>query len=535
MGDGDQRGPEAAQRESTAAEVDLERGLELERGARERLELQFALCSDGLCETRPDGTIALVNARLCEIVAQSRERLLGRHLRDLFAPASLESALLPPQGLAKGEAVASQREVVRGDGTLLPAQVNTGTLSNGNHLMSVRDLSAERSAAREREDLEARLRRAERGEAVGWLAAGIAHDFNNLLTPIVGGAEMLLSAHPPGSAARSECEAILEAGKRAAQLTRQILALGRQELLRVRRVDLNAELLRLQTSVQRLAGERVEVQFVLSPIALYVDADPVLLQEVMTTLTLNARDAMPQGGHLAVRSGLQPIEGDFAARVTGAIWKGPYARIDVEDDGAGMEESRLRTIFDPFFTMTHLGKGTGLRLAALGGIVHQHGGIIFAESAPGHGSTFTVCLPAAPVAAARMDSVRSAPRAVGSELILVAEDEPAVRSVLRRMLDLQGYQVVAAASGEEALDALAGIERAPDLLLADVMMPGIDGHQLARRLREQFPGIKLLLISGFPGAFAAGRCTLEPGAQVLNKPFDHSSLCQAVRSALDGR
>ncbi len=526
---------EGARRESAAAKAELERALASERKALDLLQHHLSHSQDGQCECAPDGTLAEVNARLCELVGLPREKLVGRNLRDLFAPTSRDSAWAPPEALALGQAVVTQREVSRADGTLFPAEVIARAAPGGALLATVRDLSAERHAEREREELESRLRRAERGEAVGWLAAGIAHDFNNLLTPVVGGAEMLLSAQEPGSAARSECEAILEAGKRAAQLTRQILSLGRQELLRVRRLELNAELTRLEKPLQRMAGERVELKLALSDQPLNADVDPVLLQEVMTTLTLNARDAMPEGGHLTIRSLLQPPEGDFAERIAGAAWKGSYARIDVQDDGAGLEPSRLQTIFDPFFTISHMGKGTGLRLAAVGGIVHQHGGVIFATSAPGRGSTFTVCLPAAPSAAPQLDAARSAPRALGRELVLVAEDEPAVRSVLRRMLELQGYAVVAAANGDEALTALGRLERAPDLLLADVVMPGMDGHQLAQRLRERFPGIKLLLVSGFPGAFSAGRCTLQPGTQVLVKPFDHSSLCQAVRSALDAR
>ena len=376
------------------------------------------------------------------------------------------------------------------------------------------DVTAER-------DLEARLRQAQRMEAVGRLAGGIAHDFNNLLTVIRGYGELIRSEAAERDADTTDADELIRAADRAAALTGQLLAFSRRGVLQPRVLDPAAVVGDLTPMLRRLLGDHVALRAARPDQPVHVRMDRSQLEQVVVNLAVNARDAMPDGGDLtvSVERVERPAEG-----------VGPVARISVTDTGIGMDESVRDQIFEPFLTTKSPGAGTGLGLPTVLGIVHEADGRIACESAPGHGTTFRIDLPAveppAPGAEARPDV--SAPEGKGR--VLLVEDQPAVRQVAARMLASLGYLVAEAADG---IDALAQLDREPalDILVTDVTMPGMLGPDLARRAVERRPGLPVLLITGYVGD---GRAAVDAGPfHVLAKPFDVGALARAVRTAID--
>lgn len=371
------------------------------------------------------------------------------------------------------------------------------------------------------------LRQAQRMEAVGRLAGGIAHDFNNLLTVILGYTEMLLQQPRPESTA-SDLQGIRRAATRAADLTRQLLAFSRRQVLQPRVVQLNELATETSKMLGRLIGENIRLRMELAPDLWMVRADPTQLDQILLNLAINARDAMPTGGDLTVRTRNLGADETFVASRTGMI-PGRYVELSVEDTGTGMDGETLQHIFEPFFTTKGFGKGTGLGLATVYGVVKQSGGWIYCSSAPGRGTCFQVFLP-------RVDAEdRSRPASEGrarggSETILLVEDEAPVRRIARTILEKAGYRVVEASTAEEAL----GVAAQPvSLLLTDVIMPGMSGRDLALRLLSARPDLKVIYTSGYPDDALGGHQILEPGVAFLEKPFTAEGLLSKVRSVLD--
>ncbi|MDE2490038.1 MAG: response regulator [Elusimicrobia bacterium] len=371
------------------------------------------------------------------------------------------------------------------------------------------------------------LRQAHKMEAVGRLAGGIAHDFNNTLTTIKGYAEMLRAG--AGTAeARTDAAEVLKAVDFAASLTRQLLAFGRRQMLVPRPLDL-AEVVRgAARMLTRLIGEDVRLVVELPDSPLPVYADPSQLEQVLVNLALNARDAMPDGGALTVRA-REAAESEVPPDEDGAPASGRYIALSVADDGVGISPEILPHIFEPFFTTKEKGKGTGLGLATVYGVVAQSGGRLSCESAPERGTTFRIWLPRCEAALRPAAAAETVSDLRGRGRVLLVEDDAAIRQMLARALKTAGYEVAAAANADEALSLEAG--REIDVLVTDVVMPGRNGRQLAMALEKRRPGLKVLYMSGYTDD-AAFRSALRPGTAFLQKPFNPSDLCRKLKELL---
>jgi PAS domain S-box-containing protein len=380
--------------------------------------------------------------------------------------------------------------------------------------------------------LEEQFRQSQKMEAVGQLAGGIAHDFNNLLTAILGNTQLLLRELPPGDSKRGDVEEIRKASERAASLTRQLLAYSRRQMLQPEVLDLNFVVAEMDKMLRRLIGEHIEL--VTAPAADLgrVRADPNQIEQVLVNLAVNARDAMPNGGKLTIETRNVELDDTFAQSHLGAV-PGSYAMVAVTDTGAGMDATVRAHLFEPFFTTKEVGKGTGLGLATVYGIVKQSGGYVSVYSEPGRGSSFKIYLPRIEASTTATAASPKGRPARGSETILVVEDEAAVLSLSCRALESQGYVVLAASDGADALRVVERHGGTIHLLLTDVVMPGISGRELADQLGTRRPGIRVLYMSGYPGDAVVQHGSLPAGSAFLQKPFSPDGLARKVRDVLD--
>ena len=378
---------------------------------------------------------------------------------------------------------------------------------------------------------EQRLHHAQRMESVGRLAAGIAHDFNNLLTVILGFSEFLIDRLPPDEDAYRDASEIRTAAQRATGLTKQLLAFSRQQVLERRVVDLVAAVNDLQPMIKRLIGEHLRCEFNLATPPQLVLIDPGQFEQVVLNLVINSRDAMPAGGHLRVAITRDRLEAARAADL--GVTPGAFVMLSVADNGQGIDPETLEYIFEPFFTTKPPGEGTGLGLATVFGIVRQSGGVIEVQSAVNQGTTFRIYFPlsAAPSADVERQPEQATARAQAST-ILVAEDEQGVRAFLEMALTRAGHEVITSQSGPEAVAAGQRSAAPIDLLIADVVMPGLSGPEVADALRKYHPGMRTLLLSGYASHMALPEhVTTEPGA-FLQKPFTADALMAKVRERL---
>jgi signal transduction histidine kinase/CheY-like chemotaxis protein len=400
------------------------------------------------------------------------------------------------------------------------------------------DVSDRAGARAQTRALEAQLRQAQRMEAVGRLAGGVAHDFNNLLTLIRAHVRFALESAPPGGTWRDELGMVEQAAERAAGLTRQLLAFSRRQRLQPEVLDLNAVVRGLEPLLRRLIGEDIVVATRLAPALGAVSADPGQLEQVLVNLAVNARDAMPHGGRLEFATA-EVVLGPEAAADADADGgdgelpaPGRYVRLTVRDTGTGMDEATRARAFEPFFTTKEPGRGTGLGLSTVYGIVRQSGGWVRLASAPGGGTVVTVDLPRVdlPVPAPVAPPPTERPRGVGT--VLVVEDEPEVRRVVQRMLARHGYTVVTAANGREAQAVVTSHAGPLDLVLTDAVMPEVSGRALAEWLATARPGVPVLFMSGYTDDEILRRGLEAPGQHFIGKPFTPEALLDAVRAAL---
>jgi len=401
--------------------------------------------------------------------------------------------------------------------------------------LSVRVRRALREAAerRERQALEEQLRQAQKVEAIGRLAGGVAHDFNNLLTVIRGYVDISLAELPPESPVRSDLEEARDAADRAADLTRQLLAFSRRQIIEPRISDLNAIVESSEKLLRRLIGEDIEIAIVLNPHLGRAKVDRAQIEQVIVNLAINARDAMPQGGRLTFETDNVDLDNAYARAHT-AVQPGPHVMLAVSDTGQGMDRGTLSHLFEPFFTTKEFGKGTGLGLATVYGIVKQSGGNIWVYSEPGRGTTFKIYLPrvdepAEPLAPKETD--RATLR--GSETILVVEDEDAVRTLTRRVLESKGYTVLDANQGLAAIELAEKHDGPIHLLVTDVIMPQMSGRALAQALSAVRPSMRVLYVSGYTNNAIVHQGVLDPGTPFLQKPFTPKALASKVRDILD--
>jgi signal transduction histidine kinase/ActR/RegA family two-component response regulator len=395
----------------------------------------------------------------------------------------------------------------------------------------MRDLEESLSRLRRTQE---QLLQSQKMEAVGRLAGGVAHDFNNQLTAIIGYADLLADETPPDDPRQEGIGEIAKAARRAAELTRQLLAFSRKQILQARLFDANALVADMRGMLGRLLGEDVRIETRLATEPLWVRADDLQLQHVIVNLAVNARDAMRDGGRLSIETSRLVVAGP-APRDMPLLPVGAWCVLSVTDTGSGMDEQTLSRLFEPFFTTKGPGKGTGLGLSTAYGIVKQSGGYIFCRSAPGKGATFSICLPVVAAAPkARAEHVEPVPAAGGRERVLLIEDEAPVRELVRKTLAAAGYDVRAAASGDEGLSLLEGADPAPDLVITDMVLPGgVSGLDIARRVLSSADGTRLLCISGFSAQLAAGGAETLPPSSFLQKPFRPSELRARVRAILD--
>jgi two-component system, cell cycle sensor histidine kinase and response regulator CckA len=381
--------------------------------------------------------------------------------------------------------------------------------------------------------LEERLRQSQKMEAVGRLAGGVAHDFNNMLAVINGYTELLLNRLPAGDASRASLEEVRKAGERAAGLTRQLLAFSRKQVLSPQVLDLNEVVTGIHRMLRRLIGEDIELVTVPEAALGQVRADPGQIEQVLMNLIVNARDAMPQGGRLTVRT-QNVILDELLSRVSPELSPGPYVLLSVSDTGVGMDRETQSHIFEPFFTTKEVGKGTGLGLATVYGIVQQSGGHIRVLSEPGEGATFEIYLPRvddvlSPRCEPELGNAPPAPR----ETVLLVEDEPMVREFVRDVLRMNGYTVLEASEGEEAVRIFHAHRGSIDLLLSDVVMPRMSGREVAERLTAFRPGLKVLFMTGYTDD-AVVRHGIQGGETALiQKPFTPLSLGRKIREVLE--
>jgi PAS domain S-box-containing protein len=479
----------------------------------------------------PDGVITSWNAGAERIFGYAAGEIVGRHFFMMVPPERQAAANLHVQRALTGERIFSFTTPRRKDGslanmaaTLSPIRDRTGKV------VAIGYVGHDES---ERFALEEQLQQAQRMEAVGRLAGGVAHDFNNILTGVKGHSAFLLQALAENDPRRAEVEEIDRAADRAASLTRQLLAFGRRQVLQPRVLEVNVAVREMEGMLRRVIGENVHLTTMLAKDAGAVRADPGQLQQVVLNLVVNARDAMPGGGELRIATECVTVDGDPAP---GDLPPGRYAALSVCDAGVGIAPDVLPHIFEPFFTTKDAASGTGLGLATVYGIVSQSGGTVRVESEPERGSTFRVLLPRleplaepVPEPAPRLDGV--APES-GREIILLVEDEEPVRHVAGRTLRAGGYTVLTAADGEQAL-ALAQQHETIDLLLSDVVLPGIGGRVIAERLRALRPGLPVLFVSGYAEDAVLRDGRLERGMHFLEKPFSPSELRRKVREVLD--
>ena len=416
----------------------------------------------------------------------------------------------------------------RKDGTCFPAElVITEFLRDGHREFTwvLRDITARRQ-------LEEQFRQAQKMEAVGRLAGGVAHDFNNLLTVINGYSELILTGLPVADPMQGPLTAIHDAGDRAARLTKQLLALSRKSMVEPRLVDLNELVAESANLFRRLIGEDIALLVLADPKPVRVVLDPGQLEQVLMNLVVNARDAMPAGGRLTIETRAVVI----ADSETGALTElspGRYAALRVTDTGCGINADFQDKIFEPFFTTKGVGKGTGLGLAVVHGVVQQSGGSITVESSEGTGATFRILLPAADEAANEAVATESHASLQGRETVLVVEDEEAVRTLVRFTLEEQGYHVLTASAGLDALDLIRLYPSQVDLLVTDMIMPGISGRELAEEARKARPGLRVVYMSGYTDD-ALSRYGLQGTSdQFIQKPFTPLGLVRKIRTVLD--
>jgi signal transduction histidine kinase len=393
------------------------------------------------------------------------------------------------------------------------------------------DVTKAKAAEATRARLEEQVHRAQKMEAVGRLAGGIAHDFNNLLTGIMSYSDLILQELRPADPIRADVEQIKDASQRASNLTRQLLAFSRRQILQPRVLSLNAFVLELEPMLGRLAGPAVAVETELAPELGSVLVDPVRLEQVLVNLVVNARESMPEGGRIRISTANwrdEPAPG----RETGGGRSQEWVSLWVSDTGIGMDAATQSRIFEPFFTTKPPGSGIGLGLSTAYGIVDQSGGNITVESAPGKGSTFGVHLPR--YAGTETPQPEQRAPAAGKETLLLVEDETPVRESVRRLLEWHGYTVIEARNGADALEIYEGDEQEIDLVLTDLIMPGMGGHELVERLRARHPELRVLFMSGYADKAVTSNGAVREGTAYLEKPFTVELLMRRLREVLEG-
>ena len=472
-----------------------------------------------------------VNAAAVSHYGYSRDEFLAMRITDIRPESEVARAVAAVHSEVESAIrhhVGDWRHRTK-DGRVIDVEVAARDTEFGGHagrLVVAHDVT-------ERKRLEAQLLQSQKLEAVGQLAAGVAHDFNNLLNVITGYSELLLRSLPAKGTDRERTEQVRRAAERGAGLTRQLLAFSRRQVLEPRVLDLNAALADVQSMLTRLIGEDIKIVTAFDPAVGRVFADPGQMEQVLVNLVVNARDAMPEGGSLVLETSNVDLDEAYARTHPGAR-PGAHVRLAVSDTGHGMDAATAARVFEPFFTTKPRGKGTGLGLATVHGIVQQSDGHVDVYSEPGHGTTFKIYLPLVEAQEERpADEGGPVEPHGGSETIVLVEDEDGLRSLIREVLEDAGYRVVEAPDPEHGLAAVRAEPRGIDLLMTDVILPQMRGNELADRVREISPGARVLFMSGYTDEAIGQHAVLGAGSHFLQKPFALTALLSKVRAVLE--
>jgi len=478
-----------------------------------------------------EGRYLYVNPQFGKLTVLTPEQILGKTDAEIFPPEQAAAFRANDLKVLQAGVALEFEEVARHQDELYTSIVSKFPLRNTEG--EVYAICGIATDITERKSLEAQLRQSQKMEAIGRLAGGIAHDFNNMLTVINGFSELMLLSLPVGDPHRNTAEHIRQAGEKAATLTRHLLAFSRQQVLQPRVLDLNAVVANMDTMLKRMIAEDIDLLTILSPGSTPVKADPGQIQQILMNLVVNARDAMPDGGRLTIETADVVLDTDYARRHVG-VSPGRYVMLAVSDNGCGMDKQTQARIFEPFFTTKEEGKGTGLGLSTVYGIVKQSGGNIWVYSEPGRGTTFRIYLPRIEgVAEAIVPGKAQEPLPRGSETLLLVEDDAGVRKLAKTTLQTQGYTVLEAAPGEDAMRLSGQHEGLIHLMVTDMVMPEMSGRELAERLKPLRPNMKVLLTSGYTGKAMLHHGELDPGMAFLQKPFTPQTLARKVREVLD--
>jgi PAS domain S-box-containing protein len=509
------------------------------RESEERSRVSFEKAAVGQALTSLDGRFLRVNAALATVLGAAPEELQGKSFADLTHKDDVGPSTDAMSALLTGQdAVRFEKRYVALDGRTVWVDANIALLRDAqgrpeHFIATLVDITQRKRAEAEREKLREQLLASQKMEAIGSLAGGIAHDFNNLLSVILSYGTFGLEAVSEHDPLHGDLLEIKSAAERAARLTAQLLAFGRKQVLRPEPLDLNRAVSEMEKMLRRIIGEDIELVHLPGSNLGVVKADPSQIEQVIMNLAVNARDAMPEGGKLTIETANAEIDEGYASEHID-VKPGPYVMLMVTDTGCGMDEQTRSRIFEPFFTTKGPKKGTGLGLSTVYGIVKQSGGNIWVYSEPGHGTSFKIYLPRELGAAA--SSSRPAPSvapAVGTETILVVEDEPALGAVVKRILGAAGYTVLVAQSGGEALLICEGHEGEIHMVLTDVIMPQMSGKAFAECVAKTRPQVKVLYMSGYTDDAIVHHGVLDPGTRFIAKPFNAADLARKVREVLD--
>ena len=487
----------------------------------------FEGAQDAMVVADDRGRYVEANPAACTLFGLPRDQLVGRNVLEFEAEPPADPSIwqrFVDHGRMRGEF-----ELRRADGErrLLDYDAVANVLP-GLHLSILRDSTERRRAEAALQRSEAQLRQAQKMEAIGSLAGGVAHDFNNLLSVILSYTSLVLDDVKDDDPIRADLEQIQKAGARATELTKQLLAFSRKRTAEPVVLDVNQVITGVEQMLARLLGEHVEVSFVTAAQNCKVHADRAQLEQVLMNLLVNARDAMPGGGTLTIETSNVMLDETYAPKAPGQ-----YVRIAVADTGSGMDAATALRVFEPFFTTKEKGKGTGLGLSTVYGIVQQSGGQIRVESTVGRGSTFLVYLPLTNRNLAGSDPPQELTTVRGTETILLVEDEEQVRITSAAILRKHGYTVLEAQSGSEAIALCEPLPADVQLLVTDVVMPGMSGPQVAQRLTQQRPALRVLYVSGYTHDTMVHHGVVAGGASFLAKPILPDLLLRKVRQLLD--
>jgi PAS domain S-box-containing protein len=503
------------------------------RQSEDRFRTIFEKAAYGMVTTKPDGHFLQVNPAFCHLVGYAQDELLSMRMSDIIHPSDRErtSRFLEEINAGRRQLIDAEKRFVRQDGLVVWGHTTAVWLFdiNGRPVQSVvlvQDITSRKS-------LEEQLRQAQKMEAVGRLAGGIAHDFNNLLTAILGHSELLLSSLELEDQLRKDVEEIKKGGEIAAALTKQLLAFSRKQILEPRVVNLNLMVGDMETILRRVIGEDVELITETTHNLGLVKCDPGQMEQIILNLAVNARDAMPKGGQLTIETANLELNEAYVSKHV-SVEPGHYVKLIVSDTGCGMEAETRAHMFEPFFTTKTPGRGTGLGLSTVYGIVQQSEGHIDVHSEPGRGTTFTIYFPQVDETMGTTEGIHYTNKAMeGSETILLVEDEEIVRSLVCSVLQAQGYTVLEADSGPEALRISSAHKDPIHLMLTDIVMPHMSGRELANRFSLLRPEMRILYMSGYTDDATIQDSELEPATFLLQKPFTPEVLISRVRLILD--